>query len=358
MRVRRGRRLLARGAPRLLAGLVFAAGALAVLGPTGAVGGGGAWAQEGSDVATRRVVIRGGSIEDGAAPVVVDRLAPQTVLVVEASGFAPDTTGRVVQCVNGSSCGNSLAVRFDEDGFARFQYLVTDDTGGPPGSGRCRLGEPRCTIELRVGEATSVVDTVFVDDAPPPGELGVDPRTDLMVGDTITVTADGFDPGAELTLLVCAAPSTGGSRCGAPGPVVPLTVDAGGSADATITVPPEVGADRVACGRRSLCRVVVSSDEVGAWARPVALSFAAAPGADYDPTRVVVGLAIALGLGAGAVWLIRSTDWQPPPEADGSAIDDAEYADLDLEAELFVDPAGPEGPESEAPSSLRRPSVR
>jgi hypothetical protein len=36
-----------------------------------------------------------------------------------------------------------------------------------------------------------------------------------------------------------------------------------------------------------------------------------------------------------AVWLVRSTDWRAPREADSSAIDDAELADLDLEAALF-----------------------
>ena len=38
---------------------------------------------------------------------------------------------------------------------------------------------------------------------------------------------------------------------------------------------------------------------------------------------------------AVAVWLVRSTDWRPPREADSSALDDAELADLDREAALF-----------------------
>lgn len=304
-----------------------------------ALGAGDASAQDDGEVATRIVVISAPT-EDVDRPLVVDRLAPQTVLRVQAGGFDSDTTGRVVQCVDETRCRNALPVRFDEHGSATFEYLVTDEVGEAGGSGRrCRLGEPRCTIELRVGDSTSVIDTVFVDEAPPPGSLGVDPRTDLLVGDTVTVTASGFAPGAELTVLLCAAPSTSGSRCGAPGPVVALTIGGDGSAEAEMTVPLEVGSDRVACGRRVPCRIVVSSDQVGVWARPVTLAFAEAPRVDYHLTRVVLGLAVALGLGVLAAWLIRSTDWSPPPEADSSPIDDAEYADLDLEAEQFVDTA-------------------
>ena len=52
-------------------------------------------------------------------------------------------------------------------------------------------------------------------------------------------------------------------------------------------------------------------------------------------TDLVGGLVVAALLLATAAALIRSTDWRPPGEADGSLIDDAEFADLDLEAAEF-----------------------
>ncbi len=133
--------------------------------------------------------------EDQTPPVIVDRLAPATVLTIRASGFPPDITGAVEQCVNGPErrCANRLAVRLDDGGAATFQYLVFDDAVAD-GDEPCRLGESPCTIELSVGDTSSVLDTVFVDEAPPPGLLVVTPRTQLQPGDTVTVAASSFPP--------------------------------------------------------------------------------------------------------------------------------------------------------------------
>lgn len=314
---------------RVLAGVALA---LAAVG-----GAAAAHAQEGdAPVPTRPVMVRAQPPGDTDPPVVVDRLAPATVLTVQADGFEPNTTARVAQCVDGAGCTNHHSARFDDDGYAAFQYLITDDVGG---SGDCRLDAPRCTIELRAGEDLAVIDTVFVDAAPAPGTIAVEPSDELTVGDLVTVTASEFAPGAELTVMVCAAPSASGSRCGAPGPEVSLPIETAGSATTEITVPAEVGADAVACGRRSRCQVVVASDDVGVWARPATLDFAAGPSPGYSGGRVLVGIAAAIALLALAGWLISSTDWRPPPEADASPIDDAEYADLDREAEAFPEPA-------------------
>lgn len=304
--------------------------------------GSGAAAQTDSSppaVATDELVVSYQPQEDLALPLFIDELDPQTVLTVRASGFDAHTTGTIKQCVGGSpgKCRNELAVRFDNEGDATFQYLITDDFGSAVGEPeRCRLRGERCTIELGAAGKLSVIDTVFLDQAPPPGRLIVTPRSGLLVGDTITVTASQFQPGAELTLMICAAPSTSGTRCGAPGPEVPLTVASDGTARAVVAVDAsEVGADRVACGRRVTCRMVVISDQRDVRARPVVLSFADSPGADYATTRVIIGITAALALALLAGWLIRSTDWEPPRESDSTSIDEANYADLDLEAALF-----------------------
>jgi hypothetical protein len=288
-------------------------------------------------VATRNVQLDAADRDIGGRPLVIDRVDPATVLTINASGFSVDAIGVISQCQERTPCRNRLPVRFDGGGGAIFQYLITDDVS--PG-GRCRLGAARCTLELEVDETVLVVDTVFVDEAPAPGELTIEPEGGLRVGDSVTAIASGFPSGAELVLSVCAGLDSSGPRCGKPGPTIPVTAGADGSAEATLTVPAEVGADRVACGRRSQCRLVVTSADLGAWARPVPLSFAGAPGADYDLDRLIAGLVAAVGLVAVGIWLWRSTDWRPPPEADASAIDDAEYADLDAEADAFVDPDG------------------
>lgn len=320
---------MTRGAATVSAAVAFGALALTVLGAARAQ------AQEGDgSVATATVTVRAQPPGDLDPPLVIDRLAPQTVLTIQARGFEPNTTGRVAQCVDGERCTNRHSARFDDDGYASFQYLVTNETDE---SGGCRLDGSRCTVELRAGDDEVVVDTVFIDAAPSPGILSIQPGGNLAVGDPLAVGLTGFAPGARATVLVCAAPSAGGPRCGAPGPEVPLTIGEDGAAEAEITVPAEVGVDRVACGRRSHCQVVVASDQIGVWARPARLGFADGPSPDYAGLRVVAGLTAALLLLALAALLIRRTDWRPPPEADASAIDDAEFADLDREAEEFVE---------------------
>lgn len=298
-------------------------------------------AGEPAAVVTETLTIRYEPADEVTIAPMVDELAPATVLMITATGFDPDETGSIWQCVSGSTnrCDNRLEVRFDGSGAARFQYLVTDEIGAlGSAAGRCRLGGDRCTIELRSGDKVSVIDTIFVDRAPEPGDITVEPARNLALGDTVVVKASGFPAAAELTVTVCAAPATSGPRCGHPGPVVPLTMDTAGSAEAEVVLDvEEVGSDGVACGRRSACRVVVSSDEVGVRAAPTTLFFTDGPGADYVTWLVVIGVVAALGFLLLALWLVRSTNWDPPPEADSSAIDDAEYADLDLEAEQFED---------------------
>jgi hypothetical protein len=280
--------------------------------------------------------------EDIVAPLIIDELAPVTVLTIHATGFQRDTTGTVRQCLHGSQrrCQNQLQVRFDDKAAATFQYLVSDEVGSAAGSDEpCRLRAPRCTIELAVGDKISIIDTVFVDEAPPPGRLEVTPRRGLLIGDTVTVITSQFPPGADLTLMICAAPSTSGARCGAPGPQVALTIGPDGTAQTDMVLDAaDIGTDRVACGRRVTCLMVVTADQLGVRARPTPLNFAEAPGADYVTTRVIIGLAGALALVVLAGWLIRSSNWDPPSESDATALDDVDYADLDLEADQFDEP--------------------
>jgi len=296
------------------------------------VGGAEAGAQEEAPlVATRTINVVHQPPDELVGPTIVDQLEPSTVLTIRAVRFDKDATGMARQCTVGERrvCRNFIPVRFDETGAADFQYLITDGGG-------CRLVDERCTIEIRDGQNMSVIDTVFIDVAPPPGHITVTPRRDLAVGDNVTVTAHGFPSHATLTLMICASPSTSGPRCGSPGPVLQLATDDAGAGSAEVVLAVRaVGADRVACGRQTDCSMVVSSDSVGVRALPVRLLFNEAPGAGYDASRVAVGIIAALAFALLATWLIRSTDWTPPPEGGGRAIDDVDYADLDVEADRF-----------------------
>lgn len=311
--------------------LLFAGLALGLAAP--------AAAGQGSSVGAGELTIRYQPEEEVTVVDVIDELAPETVLTVRAFGFAPDTTGTVTQCVatDVRGCRNSLPVRYDSAGSATFQYLISNEIDDEASAGEgCRVGGNRCTIELRSGAKRSVVETVFVDAVPPLGQIALEPASDLVEGETVELTLTGFPAEAELTALVCAKPATSGSRCGAPGLDVPLTIGNDGSATAAVVLEvTEVGSDGVACDRRTACQVVVSSDEVGVRAMPVRIDFAEGTGAEYVTSQVAVGVGLALGFLVLAWWLVRRTNWDPPAEADSTAIDEAEFADLDLEAELF-----------------------
>lgn len=292
------------------------------------------------DVTRRTIEVRAEAAEETQGRRIVDRLAPTTLLTIEAMGFDRDTTGSIRQCTTGEarSCRNHLAVRFDDRGRATFQYLV-DDGGG------CRLADDRCTVELFVGDRETVIDTVFVDAAPPPGVITVSPDDELQPGDRVEVRATGFPAGSRLVATVCIAPAISGPRCGSPAPEVAFDTDESGTGVAVLELDvDEVGEALGACGRRSRCQVVVadatgtgrprqSAAPIALGFAPIALSFEATPGATYDGPRVVIGITASLVLLFAAGWIIAREDWRPPDESDGSAIDDAEYADLDLEAE-------------------------
>lgn len=313
----------------LVAAIIVAAALVVV-----AVGASGA--EPTGDPAERTVTMTWTHPDDVLVPPLEDRLAPTTVLTVRIEGFPADTTGTVAQCVvdERRRCTATVPVRTDESGSAVFQYLVTDAVDP---DGRCRLSSSRrCTVEVVVGDRRSEFDTVFVDDAPPPGRVTIEPAGALTIGDTVTIGVDGLPAGTEVVLEVCAVPATRGTRCGRPGPVATVITDQAGSARTTLALDVEaVGEAGVACGRRTACQVVARSSTVGARATPAVLGLATQPGATYDGGRVTAGLALAALLGIGAARIVRTTEWGPPAEADASAIDDAAWADLDAEADAF-----------------------
>ena len=172
---------------------------------------------------------------------------------------------------------------------------------------------------------------MFVDAVPPAGRIEVSPSAGLSLGgERVTVKVHDYPPGARVTAMLCGAPDATGSRCGEPGPTAALLVGRDGTGRTELRVEPaRVGVEGVPCFRGDDCGISVVSDDVFARAPVVPISFAAPPGADYDPNRVRIGLVIAVLLLGAAVWLIFFTDWSAIGEEAAPEIDEAEYADLD-----------------------------
>jgi hypothetical protein len=267
---------------------------------------------------------------------VIDELAPGDVLTIRVTGFDEFEVAEARQCVvvDAAQCGNVFPVQFGEGGVARFQYSVTDAfLPGSEVSGGCRDGAAPClvVVESEDGDAEAHLFTVFHNRAAPPGRVDVAPSRDLEPGDAVTVSVTGFPPRARVFAMLCAAPEDlGRARCGAPGPSAELGVGPDGTGQTRLVIDDgPVGRAGARCGRGETCGVNVSGPEVFARAPVVPVDFAAPPGAAYERTRVLLGLAAAVILLAVAAAMLRRTDWSAVGEEAAPELDDAEYADLD-----------------------------
>lgn len=267
--------------------------------------------------------------DDGfVLPPTVGGLAEGAVLSVVATGFPVDTTGQASQCAAAGvidRCANRISVRFDDEGVARFQYLVRPDVAalacGP---------DHACSVVVAgdAGEPAARVATVFGAPAPVPPRVAVTPQRDLTNGDVVRVQLEGFAPRTQVAVVQCVAPALSGRlACGAPGPVVEVDIDDGGRATASVTVRAgAVGTAGHSCDRRHACGLVVLGGSAVA-APPESLSFAASAGAGYSWPRVLMGVAAAVALLLAATWLVRTTDWSPPSEAATPGLDSLELND-------------------------------
>jgi hypothetical protein len=280
-----------------------------------------------SDLGAREVALHADP-RDAFAGVssVVDRLPSRTVLLVSLTGFEPGAAGVIEQC-SAMGCSNSFPVTFGDEGAARLQYLIGDEVWVGPGvTASCRADDPPCVVRVSSRGAAASVITVFGGAAPPPRSVSVDqPASGIVDGATVTVTATGYMPGERVQAMLCAAPASYGTRrCGRPSAVAPFTIDADGNGRASIEIRRgRVGTEGVACGRETPCGIVVSSVRSFVPNAVVPITFAAGPSATYDTARVVAGLLLAAMLLAIAGFLVRTTDWRKPTEADTPALDRA-----------------------------------
>ena len=189
---------------------------------------------------------------------------------------------------------------------------------------------PAEAVQKAIDAARACGWEIIASDAPA-GRIAVTPSGPIPLdGATVTVHVFAFPPGAIVNAVMCRAPDAFGTRCGLPGPSVPIVVGRDGSGRARLrVVPSEVGRSQASCFRGDPCGISVVSDTVFVRARVVPIAFAAPPGADYDTLRLSFGLGIACFLIGMCAWLIVRTDWSEVGEAKAPQIDNAEYADLD-----------------------------
>lgn len=284
-----------------------------------------------------RVTARAEVPNDGfeVATRVIDDLGDSRVLEITVGGFDRNARIQAMQCVHTDtrSCANRLPVQTDDSGRAIFQYLVTDDFVGPATKhGRCAPDRIRCTVRITAAEGDEVaeIDTVFHGRARPPGKISVIPRLGIADGSTVTVSVNGYPAGVTFDAVLCRGPATNARTCGTPGPTAPMTIGADGSGQTTMTlVQGRVGTSGLRCTRRTVCGVTLMSPDAYVRAVTVPITFAGRAGPEYDSTRLAVGIGAAAALLLLAGWWMVTGEWEPPQEAAATALDEAEYADLD-----------------------------
>jgi hypothetical protein len=236
------------------------------------------------------------------------------VIVLGLTGFTPDTTGDIAQCVyrDGGlmSCGNVFGVRFDATGTARAQYQVS----GAGLSSPCSSYVRPCTIVVDDHHGRRAVGvTIFGRPLPAPGVVTVSPGVGLRRGERVTVAVSGYPPGSEVFVARC-APS------GAWAPLACARLDP----DETMTVAADGSAHTVLEASGSASRLAVLSDDVWPRAAVVGLSFREPAGPSPATRQTALALAVTVALLTIAAWLGLRTDWRAPSEAAAAELDAAE----------------------------------
>lgn len=240
-----------------------------------------------------------------AVPRTVGGLEDGTVMVLGVSGLEPGARATVHQCptgaVDSNACRPGLPVTMSEEGRATVLVDLEDRLDvALQGADVVECVEARCSVVV-FGSSRLEVVTAFGEPAPPAVALAAEPAT-LPPGGTLTASAAHLPPGAEATFAVCRPGGDGTADCASPTETV--VVDDAGRAVAEVTV----GTGR--CPRGSDCAVAVVV-EGGAPRAYAPLTMIGRAGAAYDDGRLRAGLVVAGALLAGALVLLRSTDWTP-----------------------------------------------
>lgn len=304
---------------------------------SGAVTGAAAFAWQGAeDPGPGKVVHLLRDADAGSIPLLVG-IDDQEVLLLRAAGFSVNHTGGVRLCVVAEPirCGSAFPVRFDDAGAAVVQYQLDPDASD--GAEDCPTAS-RCVLELFDREGSGYADLSFGSAEPPDVRLHLPGGPHLVVGQPFEVVADGVLPADPLTVVLCQRADPFPRSCS------PLQHDdptawTGGPASRrmVVTAAPEQMSD---CDEG--CVLSVRAGQEAVRSDVVEVRTSRERPVRYETARLSTGLAAAALLVVLGGWLWRRTDWSPPRAADGAAIDEADYADLDAEAAAAID-AGIEG---------------
>lgn len=251
----------------------------------------------------RVAATRSGSLP--GVPRAVGDLEDGTVMVLGVSGLEPGSSATVHQCptgtVDSNACRAGLPLTLSDEGRATVLVDLEDRFDvALPDAEVVECEDAECSVVI-FGSSRLEIVTVFGEPAPPAVAISADPAT-LPPGGTLTATAEHLPPGAEAAFVVCRPGGDGTADCGSPTEAV--VVDGAGRAGGVVTV----GAGR--CPRGSDCAVAVTVEGGGPRAY-APLAMIGRSGAGYDNGRLRAGLVVAGALLAGALMLLRRTDWTP-----------------------------------------------
>ena len=146
----------------------------------------------------------------------------------------------------------------------------------------------------------------------------------------VRISVTGFVPGERVQAMLCAAPYTHGSeRCGAPGPVAPFTIDADGTGRVAMVVKGgRVGSDgslvrseRAVRDRRVVPAFLRTRNRVPHRVRGRTVG-TLRRALDCSPDSPPPSCS-----SCSPTYLVRTTDWRKPSEADTPDLDRAVLTD-------------------------------
>ncbi|MFN0029240.1 MAG: hypothetical protein ACKV2O_18955 [Acidimicrobiales bacterium] len=271
--------------------------------------------------------------DPGSIPL-VKGLEEGEVVVVRADGFAANTTGWIRLCVveEPNRCGTTFPIRFDEGRSAIVQYQLQPAAPGEPGG--CRPGS-RCVLEVFDRHGGGYADLSFGPADPADVRLRLPGGSHVVVGQPFEVIVDGSLPADPLTVVLCQRADPFPRSC-QPLSMADPTAPIGGPAGLRFEV---IATPDQARDCHEGCVLSVRAGDEAIRADVIEVRPSSDTPVRYEPARLIAGLATAALMVGLAGWLWRRTDWSPPRAADGAAIDEADFADLDAEAAVSIERA-------------------
>ena len=160
-----------------------------------------------------------------------DGLGDGDIVHVHGEGFTPNDPIQLIQCpsevnivVNGCFSEYNRYLQADAGGAITTSMKVERDVQvfdpktGQQSTVDCAASAGRCLVTAfdYIDDFNSASQPISFDPSKPPApppSASASPNTALLDGQTVTVSADGFAPGASLFMVECKAGATDGSGC-------------------------------------------------------------------------------------------------------------------------------------------------